>query len=386
MSQPTRIFFVTHYAGLYGANRSLIDLVGGLVKHHNVKPFIYVGARKKGDDPRLLASKLTSMKIEFHIGYFPILFSNNTFFEKVKGLIKLPLAIIYYKNVRNICNQFSPDFIYINSSLITFGSLLKFKTNRKLIWHIREFGVEDYNLEFVLGKKHLVRKIKKADQVIFISKTIQTSYYKSNRYNGVVLHDGIIHSVSNMPKPISRSKEDCFTFAIVGIIQPQKGQLFALEAFVDIAATVKNIKLQIIGGIRDNSYYSSIISHIERKGLESKVEIKGFQENIDNIYKDVNCVLVCSTNEGLGRVAIEAMGRGIPVIASNQGGPSEIINSGENGFLYFPGSKTDLIDKMNILMKDRIQYQKISTNGHIHAQNFIVKNYCHELYRSIINA
>ncbi len=274
--------------------------------------------------------------------------------------------------------------IYSNSSIVTIGSFLSKKIKKKHIWHIREFGVEDYNLRYIFGKKSLIKKLHKSQYVVFISESIRKSYYGKALLNGMVIYDGIVHKLNEQPFIPRTRKKGVFTFAIIGVIQPQKGQVFAINSFLKLVNKNENVELKIFGGVGNQDYYNQILEIIRKNELHSKVLLSGFESDIDNIYRDVDCTLVCSEKEGLGRVVIESMNKGIPVIASNSGGPSEIIESGKNGLLYNIASEADLTYKLTRIYKEKELYEKLSIQGQVTASKFGIEDYSKKIYNLIV--
>jgi glycosyltransferase involved in cell wall biosynthesis len=72
--------------------------------------------------------------------------------------------------------------------------------------------------------------------------------------------------------------------------------------------------------------------------------------------------LVCSTCEAFGRVAVESMSVGTPVVGSNSGGLPEIIEDEVNGLLYKPGNPQMLANQVTRLVNDPELYELISQN------------------------
>jgi glycosyltransferase involved in cell wall biosynthesis len=87
-----------------------------------------------------------------------------------------------------------------------------------------------------------------------------------------------------------------------------------------------------------------------------------FTENPQSYYEQADIVLVCSQCEALGRVTIEAMKMGLPIVASNQGGNLELIQEGYNGYTYQLGNPTDLANKI-LQLGNPIDRRKMGLNG-----------------------
>ena len=75
----------------------------------------------------------------------------------------------------------------------------------------------------------------------------------------------------------------------------------------------------------------------------------------------------------MGRVLVEAMASGKPVIGSNTGGMPDLIDHGQNGFLFEPGNHQELSQYIEILMQDETLRHKMGKKGRIKAQNYSIE-------------
>ena len=133
--------------------------------------------------------------------------------------------------------------------------------------------------------------------------------------------------------------------AWVGRVAPEKG----LE---DAAYVAKRLgeKLNVWGIIEDESYASKI----ENSFSSGIVEWNGFLET-EELQKELGkCRALLNTpkwNEAYGNVVVESLACGVPVIAYRRGGPSEIIQHGETGYLVEPNDKESLLSYLKIVNK-----------------------------------
>ena len=89
-------------------------------------------------------------------------------------------------------------------------------------------------------------------------------------------------------------------------------------------------------------------------GLEQRVTFVGYVNEPVHLIRRANLTLVCSRWEAFGRVIVEAMLVGTPIIATkNSGGTAELIEEGKTGLLYERGNYIELADKIQYLYEIR---------------------------------
>ena len=133
--------------------------------------------------------------------------------------------------------------------------------------------------------------------------------------------------------------------AWVGRVAPEKG----LEDAAYVANELGE-KLNVWGIIQDENYALKI----EKSFSNSIIDWKGFLKTSELQKELGNCRALLNTpkwNEAYGNVVVEALACGVPVIAYRRGGPSEIIQHGETGFLVKPDDKDGLLSYLKVINK-----------------------------------
>jgi L-malate glycosyltransferase len=95
-------------------------------------------------------------------------------------------------------------------------------------------------------------------------------------------------------------------------------------------------------------------------GLEGRVIFLGIQDAMDDLLPSTDLLLLPSEHESFGLVALEAMASGVPVIATNQGGTREVIESDVSGFLAEPHDEEAMADWAIGLLQDRRRWESVS--------------------------
>lgn len=122
---------------------------------------------------------------------------------------------------------------------------------------------------------------------------------------------------------------------IVGRMQRWKGVHVLVEAMPRVLRDHPGATCVIVGGHHDlePDYGRLVQSRIEQLGLRDRCVVTGFQTNVPEWMQAMDVVVHASDREPFGIVVIEAMALGKPVVAGDEGGPTEIITHGKNGLL-----------------------------------------------------
>ncbi len=368
-----KIVFFTHYAELYGANRSLINLISGL-KHLGHQAIVILPNKGK------LSEALDYQQIENYIIPFPLSFTNKGMNQTLTTK-RISDTIKSIPAITDICLRNNVDLIYSNSSVIDIGLIISKIISKPHIWHFREFGDLDYQLFPDIGEKIFRKLISHTDGIVFISEAVKNRYMnvKNNSvviYNGVISRDDIKENVilwqSKRLKPIKN-------FIIVGLVRPSKGQDQVVYAFKEVIKKYPDVILNIVGGDQLN-WINNIV---QLNNLDNNVRVLGEVNNPFEYYLKSDVALMCSPNEAMGRVTLEAMASGVPVIGYNSGGTKELIINGFNGLLY-NGTVKDLANKISYLIENPRKARELGLNGlNDINKNYTIENYSEQIHNYI---
>jgi glycosyltransferase involved in cell wall biosynthesis len=121
----------------------------------------------------------------------------------------------------------------------------------------------------------------------------------------------------------------------VGYICARKDYIGLVRAFSHVKRVDPNAELIIVGGVKDKVYYSELLRCIADLELENCVRLPGFisQDALNDEYAKASVVCMYSQEESFSIVVSQGMAAGKPVISTDSGGPSYLINDGDTGFL-----------------------------------------------------
>ncbi len=254
------------------------------------------------------------------------------------------------------------------------------------IWHLREFGDLDYNLSFDWGTPIFNFFLRRANAQICISQAIRSFYrngLRSNKchvvYNSVATSDEMDKFHSFNIHALNRKAD--FVFAIVGLIQKNKGQDTAIRALSILKSAFPAVSLIIAGNDTSNGRYINELVNLARQcNVRKEVIFIGYTPNPYDIYLKADAILMCSKHEALGRVSIEAMTACKPVIGHKSSGTAEIVENNVNGFLY-EGDHTELASCMQRLLDNPSLARDMGEKGWHMAKNlYSIETYAGKIY------
>lgn len=218
--------------------------------------------------------------------------------------------------------------------------------NKKVVLHIH--GAEFK--KFAAGHHNSIRKVLlKCDQIVVLSKSWKEWFETEFDISGVAVINNIIETPEVCLE--SRHEQGKPKVLFLGALGKRKGVYDLLDALDKYKKQYGNGILLNIGG---NGEVEKIKTIIRDKHLEDVVEFKGWVSGDDKIrlLNSADIFILPSYNEGLPISVLEAMGYGIPVIATPVGGIPEVITDGENGFLVSPGDVDGIVNALSSLVKD----------------------------------
>jgi glycosyltransferase involved in cell wall biosynthesis len=206
--------------------------------------------------------------------------------------------------------------------------------------------------------------------LIAVSQTVKGEYMRAgcDAERIEVIYNGIdrrfLDTPSSREKNSSKTQEtEVLQLIYVGRLCLEKGVLIllqALDTFVN-EQHKRHFHLNIFGD-GDEAYITELQTFLHKKDLTSFVTFHGKvpQDELIQHYDRADVMLIPSIwQEPFGLVVAEAMARGLPVVASNIGGPAEIISHDVDGLLVEPGDVQDLATAITMLCESPTTRQRL---------------------------
>lgn len=315
-----KVLYVCHAPDtLGGAALSLYDLISSV--KDNVQPFVLLQRRGVVAD----YFEKNSIKCLF----FPFLggIKSSSCLRRIGR--KVYECSIYKKRVYDFAQkleEYNFDIIHSNSSAITIGYELSSRLHIKHVWHVREFLDLDFGFTPAYGWKKLKVAIAHSSASIFITQAVFEHFMDGGRNNAFVLWDAV---KSGGNRVIVYPKEKYFVHTAANL-SVNKGTNLAVDAFASSLLWKDGYKLFLAGNI-SSKFKNELLSDLPEQCKQCIVFL-GYVNDLNELLSKSSGFLMCSKNEGLGRVSIEAMFCGCPVIGFNSAGTKELLRK-NHGYL-----------------------------------------------------
>ena len=184
-----------------------------------------------------------------------------------------------------------------------------------------------------------------------------------------VVHYGI------EPGPAPPTPPGAPSLAVVGRLIPIKGHDVLLRALAAARAELPGITLQVAGA---GALETELRETVAQLGLDDSVSFLGHVARIASVFERAEVVVVPSLGEGFGMVALEAMERARPVVASAVGGLPEIVADRESGLVVPAGEAEALAEAIVTLAGDLARAAEMGRAGRARALEIFTPERCVE--------
>ena len=191
-----------------------------------------------------------------------------------------------------------------------------------------------------------------------------------------VVHNGIdfapFDAIDDMAAEAARKQlgvpARAYLVAMFGRFHEWKGQQVLLNAL----ATLPDVHALIVGAplFGEEAFGSALTAQATRLGLDGRVHFLGFRADVPLLMRAADVIVHASVYpEPFGRVIVEGMLAGRPVIAARAGGVIEIVDDGDTGVLVTPGDASALAQAIDALRTDPAGAAAMAERGRTHARH-----------------
>ncbi|HWC57920.1 MAG TPA: glycosyltransferase family 4 protein [Candidatus Paceibacterota bacterium] len=351
-----------------------------------------IASDRRMDLPRFDSYTFKSIKTSGFSKYIYNAFNPHSFFLLKKVLKEYRPDIVQLHTM----GQVSPSVLFAlkhTPTVLTIHGPEAF-TKGLLLWYLPTTDFKDHSHDakqltfagsmrlfyhrFISGTLYRMG-MKHVDVTIVFSRYMQRLMQKEHiitRYvpNGTVLLE---------QRPITNTK----TISFVGRLEKFKGVDYLLRALPAIVKKFPEVHLVIAG---DGSYRTELEALARELNIMDNVSFRGHlsKEKIREMYRDATLLIMPSIwPEAFGKVGIEAMSVGRPVIAADVGGISDWLIDGEVGYLVPPKDPAAITEKVITLFSDEALLKTMSEKARRQSEKFSIESHTEkilEVYNEVI--
>jgi glycosyltransferase involved in cell wall biosynthesis len=375
--KKTIAFYVvsTH---LGGAERSLLELIEALKDTEYESIVILPKARGP------LLTELKDRGVSHTVLVLPEILLTATRQRPLSSVFQVllmsPSVAKYLRDLIHTLRKHRVDVVHTTGiKMHILGAWASRLARIRVLWHLRDILTE-----------RSVRLMLKATAAIARPKIIANSRATATSYgdNIEVLYNGINTEIFSPRSDTSSSADirrikDLPTVGICGVLAHWKGQSVFIGAAEIVLRQNRNVQFVIVGDeIYDTRGESGVRARleeqIEKTGFSKSITIVGFHNDMPKVYNALDILIHASIKpEPFGRVIVEGMSCAVPVIASRDGGVTEIIYDGQDGLLFEPGDANDLAKKILHLLNDQDLRKRLGEAG----RNKILSTFSFSIFR-----
>lgn len=218
------------------------------------------------------------------------------------------------------------------------------------------------NYEFTFLSRYLSKRV---DLILPVAKFIKNELKQLKINQNIIkpVPSGINYKMFNKNRP-KKEEDGAFNILYVGRFAQLKGLSYLLDSF-KVLNKDGGFRLTLIGGQKTDDCYESVLNTIKKLNISNDVKIINTlpQEKIIKYYHSSDLFILPSICEPRGKVILEAMASGVPVIATDSGGTSEIIKNNKNGILVSARDTRAIINETLNIKNNKILRENLIKNG-----------------------
>lgn len=341
--RPLRVAFVDHTARMGGAEHALAWLVTHLDRSR-IEPTVVLGE----EGP--LADRLRRAGVDVVVvPLAPALGEARKESLTPLGLVhplRLARLVRAATTLAGVLRRLEADVVHTNSlKAHLIGGLGGRLAGTQVVWHVRDHLSAPYLPSAAARAMRLAARVL-PHRVVAVSESVARSVGR----DASVVHQGV-----PLPELRSDRRDGPLRVGLVGRISPWKGQDVFLAAAARLAREFPDVEFVVAGAplFGEEAFELELHRQARAAPLAGRVTFLGFQEDVWEVYRDLDIVVHASTlPEPYGNVVVEAMASRRPVVAAAAGGVLELVEDGRTGLLVPPGDVTALAAALAVLLRD----------------------------------
>jgi len=247
-------------------------------------------------------------------------------------------------SMRRLIGETKPAVVHANGSRAMFYAVLASRVHRRpVVWHIR-IALPDPLLDRVL--------VRLATVPVAISATVRERLrpWPDAHAECRIIPNGLdldafvaTHDRAAVRRELGIGDDELAIMCVSRMVDGKRQEIL-LDACAALSAAA--IRCVLVG---DGPGANRLRRRAKDADLAGRAIFTGHRDDVADLLGAADVFVLPAEQEGFGRVVIEAMASGLPVVAADSGGPAEIVDDDTSGLLFASGSSASLADRLERL-------------------------------------
>lgn len=331
-----------------GGQRVCLDVLRALKEIYNIS----VIAPSRGSFSEAVENEGATF---FELPFQSYSLIKKNYLDLVKFCMDTPAVI---RNAVSIINKNNTSAIYASSTRVfPWAAMAGERASVPVIWHIHNM-LADWKtkmlINFFSGKKSI--------KLILSDSAATGAQYRKIAERVIPVYNGVdisrFHPDNGLRNKLRREfniPEDAVVAGTISDLIPHKGQRTFLEAMSILLKNNEKLYGIIVGVARTGFewYEKELKDESKKKGIEKRIIFAGYRKDIETVFNGMDILVVPSySSESFPLIILEGLACGTAILASAFSGMLEVVENGENGFLFPISDSNALASNISLLAND----------------------------------
>lgn len=289
-----------------------------------------------------------------------------------------------WRRLRALARERRFDVVYTSTAPTVGGVILARAWRVRHVYHVHE--IFWFPRPLVAGFELVLAS---ADAVICCSRSVAEQFRRRRltdrcvvAYTGVDVPTGLTESTPLDDLASGRPVE----VICVARLNEWKGQEILIEAIAQLRADGRNVRATLVGDVFADAVHhrQRLLDQVERLALNDSIVFAGERRDALALVATADVLVLPSRRpEPFGMALVEGMALGRPVIATDAGGPREIVTNGSDGLLVQPGDPRELADALAGLIDDPAAARAMGEAARRRARDFSLTAMARQVFAAL---
>jgi glycosyltransferase involved in cell wall biosynthesis len=292
-------------------------------------------------------------------------------------LVKSALHLRPIAQIGALCRRWGVRIIHTNTTTTLSSALAARVLGLPHIWHVRELVGPGRVYRFPPGDETAARIFSLLSTRLIANSEQTAAYFRQHLGpqsisvipNGIPEPTGDVAALGRDLRQRLGIPPRALVIGMVANLHAEwKGHHFFLDAALPVVAAHRDVYLVLFGGIPPTSYADGVRRRVQGLGLGDRVLFAGHVPEMWSVMGALDLLGHGTDLESFGRVFVEAMLAGKPVVTPRGGGALEIVEDGVTGFLVSPRDPADMQHRLTTLVADAEARRRLGEAGRARAR------------------